>query len=226
MGKYGDGVAIFGSGDVMEFGDQGRLANFTEMSDGGFGKSEPIMPVAEGVLYFFKFGDELHSFRGGSGQLGGVAGALAENAILVQDSLAEWSAGVLEAGEHGFCSRQRIAAGFGLEVSGCAFQALANVAESIIIGGFSKLLFLPAAQFDEAIDELSFAPGFVRDFQAAEGGELNVQVSKFAGAFADLGQQLKKFFLATIELGGKFAEQDLNAARAGAEAMYTLGLGF
>jgi hypothetical protein len=55
---------------------------------------------------------------------------------------------------------------------------------------------------------------------------LDVEVADSSGAFADFGQELQQFLFIAVEFGSEFAEQDLEAARAGAEAVHTLGLRF
>jgi len=39
----GDGMPIFCSGDIVEFGDEGRLADVAEILVGGLGEGEPVI---------------------------------------------------------------------------------------------------------------------------------------------------------------------------------------
>ena len=58
LGEDRDGAAVFRSGYVVEFGHQRRFADIAEVRSGGLRQSEPIVPIAESILYALYFGDE------------------------------------------------------------------------------------------------------------------------------------------------------------------------
>jgi len=70
--------------------------------------------------------------------------------------------------------------------------------------------------------ELSFTPWFSWDFQAAQCGQLHIEIAHLAGTLADPAEQLQKFFLAALRFRRKLAQQDLKAARPGAETVHAL----
>src|SRR5271156_508143 len=140
----------------------------------------------------------------------------------MQHGLGDWSVRGIELCEHCFRDSQRIASCFRVEVSGCALEAFANLANGGGIDFLAKFLFLPTAKFDQGIDELGLMPGPAGKFEAAQNGQLDVQIAYFAGALADPSEALQKFFLIAIKFGRKFAEQYLEAPRAGAKAVHAL----
>jgi hypothetical protein len=140
----------------------------------------------------------------------------------MEHAFGEWRVRGIELCEHCFRDGQRVASCFRVEVSGCALQAFANLAHGGGIDFLAQLFFLPAAKFDQGIDELGLAPGLAGKFEAAQGGQLDIQIAHFAGAFTDPSESLQKLLLIAIEFGRKFAEQYLEAPRAGAKAVYAL----
>ena len=50
-------------------------------------------------------------------------------------------------------------------------------------------------KFDQAVHELGLAAGFLRDFQTAQSGELNIKVAHFARALANPTQEFQKLLL-------------------------------
>src|SRR5258708_2312802 len=196
------------------------------MLAGGLRQSQPVMPIAQSVLNALHSGDEVLSFRGRLGELRGVAGALAEDAVLVQQSLTDGRVRPIDRFQHPPGDCQRIPAGLGVEFPGSAFQPLANLADGFFVHRLSQLLILLAAKFDQMVHQLCLAPRLAWNPQAAQRRQLHVQVAHLPGTLADSSQQLQQFFLIAVQLWRKFTQQYLKAACSGAEAVYTLGLRF
>jgi len=137
------------------------------MGGGGLSQSEPVVPIAESILYAFYLGDEALGRGRRDGEFGGVASALTENTILVQDGLGKRRAGSMQGVEHGPGNGQGVATGMGTEVFGGTFEALANFADGRFIHLLAKLFFLLAAEFDQMAYQLRFAPRFAGNFEAA-----------------------------------------------------------
>ena len=142
LGEDCDGAAVFCSGDVVKFGNQRRFADIAEVGSGGLGQSEPVVPIAESILDSLYLGDEVVGCGRRDGEFGGVASALAENAVLVQNGISERGAGSMQGVEHGAGNGQGVATGMGMEVFGGTFEALANFADGSFIELLAKLFLL------------------------------------------------------------------------------------
>src|SRR6202162_2985351 len=85
--EHGNCIAELGSGDVVQFRYQGRLAHFAEMLAGRLRQGKPIVPVTEGILYALYPRDEPPGFGSLVAELRRTAGTLAQDTAPVQQSL-------------------------------------------------------------------------------------------------------------------------------------------
>ena len=159
------------------------------MGGGGLGQGEPVVPIAERILYLLYLDDQVLGRRRREGEFGGVASALAENAVLMQDGLGERYARSMQGLEHNVGDGQRIATGLRMDVLGGVLEALANFSDRGFVELLAELFFLFAAEFDQTVYQLGFAPRFAWDFQAAHGRRLHIQIANFSRPPADSAQQ-------------------------------------
>ena len=112
-------------------------------------------------------GDEVVGRGRRDGELGGVASAFAENAVLVQNGSVRGAPVRCRESSMARATAKRVATGLGMEVFGGTFEALANFADGSFIELLAKLFLLLRAEFDQVAYQLRFAPGLPWDFQAA-----------------------------------------------------------
>ena len=78
------------------------------------------------------------------------------------------------------------------------------------------------AKFDQPVDQLRLPPRLLWDLEAAQRGELNVDVANLSGSSPDAAQKFQELFLVAISIGQKLLQQGLQTAAAGPEIMNDL----
>ncbi len=198
--EHRDSVAEFCSGYIVQFRHQRRFPHFAEMLDGGLRQSEPVMPIAQRVLNALHSGDELLRFSGRLGELGRIAGALAQNSVLVQQRFGDrrvFRGQSLPASLVATARGSRLASG--LKFLPARFRRLRISRTVSSSTAFRSFFSCCAAQFDQMVYELRLAPRFLRDLQASQCSQLHVEIAHFAGTLANPAQQLQKLFLIPVQ---------------------------
>src|SRR5436190_3107951 len=75
------------------------------------------------------------------------------------------------------------------------------------------------AKFEQGVYKLRFAAWFLRNFQTAQGGELDVDVAHFTRTLADSLQHFQKLLLIAVAIGKNLFQQGLKPATRSTEGM-------
>ena len=79
-------------------------------------------------------------------------------------------------------------------------------------------------KLDKVVGELSLAARLLGNLQRAQGGELHIEVTHFAGALANPAEEFQKLLLITRAIWNELFKQSLDSARRGAKTVNRLGI--
>src|SRR5277367_4205149 len=77
-------------------------------------------------------------------------------------------------------------------------------------------------KLDQTVHELCLAARFLRNLQAAQGGELHIEIAHLAGSPTNLAEQFEKLFLVAAGFRDELFEQSLEPPSSGAETVNPL----
>ncbi|HSP62068.1 MAG TPA: hypothetical protein VLQ90_03705, partial [Pyrinomonadaceae bacterium] len=84
-------MAEFASRYRMKHGHQRRLINVPQPFGSGLRQNQPVVPIADSVLQSLNLTDELGTIRRLWREFGGIACALHDGAVLMQEVFVDWS---------------------------------------------------------------------------------------------------------------------------------------
>jgi hypothetical protein len=104
------------------------------------------------------------------------------------------------------------------------FQAPSKLTHSFLVQYVAEASFALGAHLGHLFEDLRFQAGLFGDFEAAQGGNLDVEVTHPARPAAELAEQLDKPALFSVLVGNHFGQDGFQAPRRSSELVDIIGL--
>ena len=193
----------------MKGGNQRRLTDFANLLGRGLRQRQPVVPVSDCVLQSLELRDELCGLGGFRRELRRITSPLHRDSILMQHIFSHGTSRAHNFRQHFSRHRHGISTAPVFEILGAAFQPLTNLSNRLFLQHLAESFLMLRAKFNQAVDELCFPAWLLKNFQAAQRGELDVNIAHFARTLTDSLQQFQQLFLITVAIGKNLFEQSL-----------------